>query len=169
MTVVSELAPVGDLKPSARQLIADESFEGAVRMVQRTNPDISKALAGRIVDEALKFVAAAAGNKTPGLALRPSRIVDEGWHALIQDTRTYKRLTDELGRFVHHVPETPATKQHDEATVIRTLSAIERAGYVPDLYLWAKETQGEVLVSADCMHSECTEGGSNCTAPPQAV
>ncbi|MFD7166270.1 glycine-rich domain-containing protein [Streptomyces violascens] len=168
MTVVSEFAPAGDLKPSARQLIGDESFEGAVRLVQRANADISEALAEQIVDEALKFVAAAAGNRTPGLALRPSRIVDEGWHALIQDTRAYQRLTDELGRFVHHVPETPATKQHDEATVIRTLSAIERAGYVPDLHLWAKETQGEVLVSADCMHSECTDGGSGCSAP-QAV
>ncbi|MGW2861397.1 hypothetical protein [Streptomyces sp. NPDC001205] len=168
MAVVDDVAPADDLRPSARQLIADESFERAVRLVQRANADISEALAKRIVDEALKFVAAAAGNRTPGLALRPSRIVDEGWHALIQDTRTYERLTDELGAFVHHVPETPTTKQHDDATAVRTLSAIERAGYIPDLYLWAKETQGEVLVSADCMHSECTEGGSGCSAP-QAV
>ncbi|MFI6687307.1 hypothetical protein [Streptomyces sp. NPDC050485] len=165
MTVATELVTAGELKPSARHLISDESFEGAVRLVQRANADISQALAERIVDEALKFVAAAAGNKTPGLALRPSRIVDEGWHALIQDTRTYKRLTDELGAFVHHVPETPATKRHDEATVLRTLSAIGRAGYIPDLHLWSKETQGEVLVSADCMHSECTDGGSNCSGP----
>ncbi|MCT9087923.1 hypothetical protein N4G70_03495 [Streptomyces sp. ASQP_92] len=165
MTVVTESMPAADLKPSARHLIADESFQGAVRLVRRANPEVDETLAERIVDEALKFVATAAGNKTPGLALRPSRIVDEGWHALIQDTRTYKRLADELGVFVHHVPETPATKKHDEVTVIRTLSAIERAGFVPDLYLWTREAQAEVRVSADCMHSECTDGGSNCAAP----
>ncbi|MFI6050124.1 hypothetical protein ACIBCO_08550 [Streptomyces violascens] len=110
-------------------------------------------------------MAAAATNRTPGLALRPSRVVDEGWHALLWDTKTYERLCAFLGRFVHHVPESPATKKHDTATVARTLEAIRAAGYQPDTCLWSLEAQGSVLVSADCMHSECTDGGSNCSGP----
>ncbi|GGP37902.1 hypothetical protein [Streptomyces melanogenes] len=165
MTVLTEPGAAGELKPSARHLISDEGFGAAVRVVRRANVDVDEAMAGRIVDEALKFVAAAAANRTPGLALRPARIVDEGWHALIQDTRTYKQLADELGAFVHYVPETPATKRHDDVAVMRTLNAVQRAGFAPDLYLWCKEAQGAVLVSADCMHSECTEGGSGCSAP----
>ncbi|WP_327305326.1 hypothetical protein OG730_18865 [Streptomyces sp. NBC_01298] len=141
-------------------------FAIAVRTVERANPHLPEGMAERIVREAVKFVTAAARNRTPGLALRPSRLVDEGWHALLTDTRTYGNLCRLLGRFVHHVPETPATKKHDTATVARTLKAIREAGDEPDEYLWTVEAQSALLVSADCMHSECTDGGSNCAAPP---
>ncbi|MFG2145066.1 hypothetical protein ACGFRG_12820 [Streptomyces sp. NPDC048696] len=163
MTALADTAAV--LKPSARHLVPDASFVTAVHIVQRCNAGLHDDMASRIVDEALKFLAAAATNRTPGFALRPSRIADEGWHALLWDTKTYESLCAFLGRFIHHVPESPATKKHDTATVDRTLAAIRSAGYLPDDYLWAKETQNSVLVAADCMHSECTDGGSNCAAP----
>ncbi|MEU6760214.1 hypothetical protein [Streptomyces sp. NPDC046685] len=147
-------------------LLPGPAFATAVRTVEKANPQLADGMAERIVSEAVKFVAAAALNNTPGLALRPSRVVDEGWHALITDTKTYAELCRRLGRFVHHVPEAPATKRHDTATVKRTLRAIREAGHEPDEYLWSLEAQSSVLVSADCMHSECTEGGSGCAAPP---
>ncbi|MFZ3496722.1 glycine-rich domain-containing protein [Streptomyces sp. 5.8] len=150
----------------AASLLSATAFATAVRTVEKANPELSDGMADRIVSEAVKFVAAAALNQTPGLELRPSRVVDEGWHALITDTKAYAELCRLLGRFVHHVPETPATKKHDTATVARTLNAIRAAGHVPDAYLWSVEAQSAVVVSADCMHSECTDGGSNCAAPP---
>ncbi|MGW2583106.1 glycine-rich domain-containing protein [Streptomyces virginiae] len=150
---------------SASGLLTATAFATAVRTVEKANPELADGMADRIVSEAVKFVAAAALNRTPGLALRPSRVVDEGWHALITDTKAYAELCRLLGRFVHHVPETPATKKHDTATVARTLKAIREAGYEPDEYLWSPEGQSAVLVSADCMHSECTDGGSACAAP----
>ncbi|AWZ04545.1 MULTISPECIES: hypothetical protein [unclassified Streptomyces] len=151
--------------PSSSLLTAT-AFATAVRTVEKANPELTDGMADRIVSEAVKFVAAAALNSTPGLALRPSQVVDEGWHALITDTKSYAELCQLLGRFVHHVPETPATKKHDTATVDRTLKAIREAGHEPDEYLWSLEAQSSVLVSADCMHSECTDGGSGCAAPP---
>jgi hypothetical protein len=148
---------------SARDLLTPETFQSVAATVAGANPEIGPVMAERLVEEAIKFVAAAATRSEGGL--RPSRVVDEGWHALILHTGVYARLCAQLGRFVHHLPETPATKRHDEARVDRTLAAIRAAGYEPDEYLWTLTAQEAVLVSADCMHSECTEGGSGCVAP----
>ncbi|MFB0633502.1 hypothetical protein ACEPPI_40295, partial [Streptomyces sp. AB3(2024)] len=85
--------------------------------------------------------------------------------------RTTAQLKRVLGRTCHdsilsndRVPTKPGTV-HDTATVDRTLKAIREAGHEPDEYLWSLEAQSAVLVSADCMHSECTDGGSACAAP----
>ncbi len=67
------------------------------------NPGMSEDMAGRIVEEGIKFVAACSRN--PGTGLAPSRIVDEGWHALILHTAMYAELCTKLGgTFVHHYP-----------------------------------------------------------------
>ncbi|MCB5167980.1 hypothetical protein LG634_24525 [Streptomyces bambusae] len=149
----------------ARSLLTPAAFQGVTATVSIANPDVGLVMAERIVEEALKFVAAAArGWDGP---LRPSRVVDEGWHALILHTVVYERLCANLGQFVHHVPEPPATKVHNEDTVDRVLAAIRAAGFEPDTYLWTRDAQQAVLVSADCMHSECNDdnGGGACTAP----
>ncbi|MCB5167685.1 hypothetical protein LG634_22995 [Streptomyces bambusae] len=147
----------------ARKLLSTDAFESVTVTVARANPDMLWGTAVRIAEEALKFVAAAATQSNGGL--RPSRLVDEGWHALILHTSVYAQLCARLGRFVHHLPETPATKRHDPMKVDCTLAAIRAAGYEPNAYLWTLEAQKDIVVSADCMHTECTEGGSNCAAP----
>lgn len=61
------------------------------------------AVAERITAEALKFVATCA--QFTGEGLRPSRVVDEGWHGLILRTAPYAWLCRRLSHFVHHRPE----------------------------------------------------------------
>ncbi|MFI8447998.1 glycine-rich domain-containing protein [Streptomyces erythrochromogenes] len=151
------------LNPSARHLLSDEGFSRVVSLVQRDNDGLAGLLAVRIVDEALKFVAAAA--QTTGRHLRPSKAVDMGWHALILHTALYRELCIARGRFVDHRPEGPETLQRDADTLEFTMSAIREAGYEPDAFLWGPSADTEIH-AGDCMHSECTEGGSGCAAPP---
>ncbi|MFJ7159753.1 hypothetical protein ACIQUQ_33035 [Streptomyces sp. NPDC101118] len=150
---------------SARQLLSAEGFRRVVHLVMRDNDGVDEPLAVRIVDEAIKFVAAAA--TTTGRHLRPSKTVDMGWHALILHTAMYRSLCASLGRFVDHRPEGPETLRRDADTLDLTMAAIRDAGYEPDAYLWGPLADAEIH-AGDCMHSECTEGGSACTAPPAA-
>ncbi|MEU0375203.1 hypothetical protein ABZ070_34585 [Streptomyces sp. NPDC006283] len=62
-------------------------------------------VAGQILEDALAFVATAASS--PGQALVPSRVVDEGWHALILHTGIYSNLCSQFGNFVHHKAARP--------------------------------------------------------------
>lgn len=151
------------LQSSARALLSDEGFDRVAHLVQRDNDGIDEALAARIVNEALKFVAAA--GQATGRHLRPSRVVDIGWHALILHTAMYRELCRHTGRFVDHRPEGPATLRRAADTLDRTMEAIREAGYEPDAYLWGALADTEIH-GGDCMHSECTEGGSACAAPP---
>ncbi|MEV3897891.1 hypothetical protein [Streptomyces anulatus] len=82
---------------------------------------MSQAMAGRIVEEGLKFVAACSRN--PGVGLAPSRIVDEGWHALLLHTAMYARLCG----FVHHFPGYHPTN-YDPEILDRTRRAIADLG-----------------------------------------
>ncbi|MER8153816.1 hypothetical protein [Streptomyces sp. NPDC094472] len=83
-------------------------------------------MAERIVDEAVKFTATCAA--FPDARLRPSRVVDEGWHALILHTRVYSELCEGLGHFVHHMPEPPNPFRHDAGELTRTQEMIARRG-----------------------------------------
>lgn len=148
---------------SARHLLSQEAFARAAHLVRRDNEGVDQLLAERIVDEALKFVAAAA--TSTGRHLRPSKTVDMGWHAVILHTQVYRELCGALGRFVDHRPEGPETLRRDADALDRTLDAIRAAGYAPDAYLWGPLADMEIH-AGDCMHSECTEGGSACAAPP---
>ncbi|MEV8623425.1 hypothetical protein [Streptomyces sp. NPDC051079] len=151
-----------ELQTTARHLLTEEGFADVVHLVMRDTEGIEQRFAERIVDESLKFVATAAS--TRGAGLRPSKLVDLGWHALILHTSLYAKLCAAQGRFVHHIPEGPATQRRDDATIQATLTAMREAGYVPDEYLWSRIADTELQLG-DCYHSECTEGGSNCTAP----
>lgn len=153
------------LESTARHLLSVDGFNRVVHLVQRDNDGIDEPLAIRIVDEALKFTAAAA--KSTGRHLRPSKAVDMGWHALILHTAMYRWLCAGLGRFVDHRPEGPETLRRDADTLHLTMDAIRDAGYEPDAYLWGPLADTEIH-AGDCMHSECTDGGSNCAAPPVA-
>ncbi|MCX4780040.1 hypothetical protein [Streptomyces sp. NBC_01264] len=151
------------LSASAQHLLTEEGFTRVTHLVQRDNDGIDEALAARIVDEALKFVAAAA--TSTGRHLRPSKTVDMGWHALILHTEMYREVCGGVGRFVDHRPEGPETLRRDADTLDSTMDAIREAGYEPDAYLWGPLADTEIH-AGDCMHSECTSGGSGCAAPP---
>ncbi|WP_343286226.1 hypothetical protein [Streptomyces sp. AM 4-1-1] len=111
--------------------------------------------AERIVAEALKFVDAAARFRTVKIA--PSKVVDEGWHALILHTALYAKLCEGLGHFVHHYPERPDPERFDQHVITRTLATIEQAGYDTDSELWTAPTKSLVTVAAQCQH--CPPGG----------
>ncbi|MFF7649389.1 glycine-rich domain-containing protein [Streptomyces sp. NPDC007983] len=122
--------------------------------VLRNNPGMDDGLAARIVDEAVKFVAAAAGAHQH---LAPSRVVDEGWHALILHTRTYRQLCERVGTFVHHIPEAPDPEQRDPDALTRTQQRIAEAGFPVDDALWLAPTEQSIPVAARCQHSD--DGG----------
>lgn len=144
----------------ARDLISAAEFAAVTATVQENNTDLDLAVAERVTEEALKFVATS--GRFPGHTLRPSRIVDEGWHALILHTRIQAALSARLGFFVHHTPEPPDVSRHDPAALARAQQAIRVAGYTPDPTLWVGPTNGSILVAADCEHSE-PGGEGTCT------
>lgn len=157
MTVPPNPGPDPEPIPALpRQLITDQHFQSCRGTVMDANPDMSEELAGRIVDEAIKFVAACA--KNPGVGLAPSRIVDEGWHALILHTAMYAELCQVLGgKFVHHYPGWDPT-HFDPPILDRTREKIAALGWEADPELWGPPSD-ETLVSvaAKCQHApECT-------------
>ncbi|MEE4598201.1 hypothetical protein V2J94_41270 [Streptomyces sp. DSM 41524] len=131
---------------------------GVIRTVLDNNPGMDPDMAERIVDEAVKFTAACA--KFPDARLRPSRVVDEGWHALILHTRVYSELCDGLGRFVHHMPEPPDPSRHNAGELTRTQEMIARAGFTVDDALWLAPTDQTIPVAASCQHSPPGPNGS---------
>lgn len=148
--------PAQELPALARMLITDDQFASVRSTVMDANPNMTDEMAGRIVDEGLKFEAACANH--PGIGLAPSRIVDEGWHALILHTAMYAELCERLGgRFVHHYPGYDPTN-YDPPILDRTRETIAALGWDADPELWGPPSD-ETLVSvaAKCQHApECT-------------
>ncbi|WP_275462043.1 glycine-rich domain-containing protein [Streptomyces noursei] len=155
MTITQEHAAPSAANP--RGLVTDEEFTGIVATVLDNNTDMSPDTAARITAEALKFVAACAA--FPDEHLRPSRVVDEGWHALILHTAPYARLCRSLHRFVHHVPERPDAGRHEPGALRRTMECIAAAGYEVDVTLWLPPTDETIPVAAGCEHSEPPPAG----------
>lgn len=151
------------LTGSARHLLSDEGFDRVAQLVARDNEGVSIELAERITDEAIKYVVTAAAY-TGDKGLRPSKIVDLGWHALILHTEMYAALCAQAGRVVHHRPESQETLRWSATTMAETVAAIQAAGYSTDDELWGNPSP---MAWGDCMHSECTSGGSGCAPPPQ--
>ncbi|QHF93157.1 hypothetical protein DEH18_03760 [Streptomyces sp. NHF165] len=98
----------------------------------------------------MAFVAACA--RPHHHALRPSKLVDKGWHALIVHTTIHAQLCARLGEFVHHVPDTESHgtgRRPGAGDMDRTQRAITAAGYTPDPLLW-------LTARANC--SQCHAG-----------
>ncbi|MEV6806238.1 hypothetical protein [Streptomyces sp. NPDC051132] len=134
-------------------LITDEQFGSCRRTVMDANPSMDEKMAGRIVEEGLTFVAACATRPDAGLV--PSRIVDEGRHALIVHTAMYAHPCHRLGgRFVHHGPGYAPT-HYDPVVLERTTEAINALGWATDAELWAEPSdESLVSVAAECRHSD---------------
>ncbi|MGP3979503.1 glycine-rich domain-containing protein [Streptomyces sp. KR80] len=147
--------PDPDPIPSARALLAEQQFTSARSTVMDANPGMPEDMAGRIVEEGIKFVVACA--RFPGVGLAPSRIVDEGWHALLLHSELYADLCARFGEFVHHYPGWDPT-HYDPPILERTRTMIGECGYTPDEELWGHPTEGMLVsVAANCQHApECT-------------
>ncbi|MES4903950.1 MULTISPECIES: hypothetical protein [unclassified Streptomyces] len=131
----------------ATGLLVGKERAGVIRTVLSNNPGMADDMAERIVDEAVKFTATCA--KFPQARLR-SRVVDEGWHALILHTRVYKELCDDFGVFVHHTPEPPDPSRYSPGDLTRTQEMIVKTGFTVDDALWLAPTDESIPVAADC-------------------
>ncbi|MFE4535712.1 hypothetical protein ACFRKB_11595 [Streptomyces scopuliridis] len=147
MSITTEAPAIRD----ARDLLTAEELSAVMATVQLNNRGMTADIAEAITLEALKFEAACAAH--PTARLKPSRVVDEGWHALILHTRIKAKVAARLGLFVHHVPEAPDTGRHDPHALARTQDAIRAAGYTPDSRLWAGPADTSIPVAASCEHS----------------
>ncbi|MEV4561210.1 hypothetical protein AB0K51_30040 [Kitasatospora sp. NPDC049285] len=149
--------PPGDTGPGLlptsdpRSLLPTRTFENVVATVLDNNPGMSRDMAARIAAEGLKFVVTAAQN--PSRAMAPSRIVDEGWHALIVHTEAYAALCTRHGTFVHHYPG--YNPEHFDPDILtHTQQSIHSAGFDVDTDLWRAPTDDSlVIVTANCQHS----------------
>ncbi|MEU8886756.1 hypothetical protein [Streptomyces sp. NPDC048442] len=138
----------------ARALMGDH-WPSIVRTILDANPGMPEEMAGRIAADGVAFVVACAQN--PGVGLAPSRIVDEGWHALILHTQAYADLCDRFGGFVHHFPG-PDPTHYDPLILDRTRQAIASLGFNVDGELWSAPTDDLLVsVAAQCQHApSCT-------------
>jgi hypothetical protein len=133
-----------------RALLSDSQFNNVRATILDNNPGMEPELAGRILVDALAFLATATVSPVP---LAPSRVVDEGWHALILHTQLYQQLALSLGQFVHHVPERPDPGRRSESSLQRTIAAMKASGYEVDTDLWRGPEDSLVTVAANCQHS----------------
>ncbi|RLK60567.1 glycine-rich domain-containing protein [Actinokineospora cianjurensis] len=122
---------------TGRSLVSEGLFDRLARRVV-AEEGVDRAMAERIVDQALAFVAVCGSNSA--MPLSPSAAVDIGWHAFILHTKEYADFCDRVaGRFVHHVPtaeEDRGTRgEAARATLVRTVEAVGRR-YVIDAQLW---------------------------------
>lgn len=90
------------MRRTGRGPVTDEVFACLARRVMAED-GVSAAMAERVVDQALAFLATCAAN--PGAQLAPSRSVDVGWHAFILHTEEYADFCHRVaGHFIHHRP-----------------------------------------------------------------
>lgn len=141
---------------TGRALLSPSLFDRLVRRIV-ADDKLDTHLAERVVDQAVAFLGTCARNTSEPLT--PSALVDIGWHTFLLHTREYATFCHEVaGRFLHHVPtETDANTTADNA-LTRTVAAIDEAGFVIDLELWA-DTHG----------GDCTGCHNGCHDDPPPV
>lgn len=146
-----KMTPAVAVMRSARSSVDPALFD---RLTNRVVEDYGtdRDYAERVVEQALAFLHACALD--PDRPLVPSTPVDWGWHAFVLHTKEYAAFCRTYaGRFVHHVPDdTPPSPTVGADVRLRTLEAIERAGYAVDRELWP-------LDDAKC--SKCSASGKD--------
>ncbi|MFJ2646067.1 glycine-rich domain-containing protein [Streptomyces sp. NPDC087420] len=135
----------------AKSLLTADQFAGVRATVMDANSGMAASLAGRIVEQAVAFVATSA--RFPEARIAPSPVVDEGWHALVLDTQLYATLCEAVGGFVHHYPQGPEPSGYDPELTAYTLTVMTNAGYGPDMDLWQGPGANEIAVGATTWHT----------------
>jgi hypothetical protein len=140
---------------TGRSLISRELFDRLVRRIV-ADDKLDRDLAERITDQALAFLSACATNT--GEPLAPSELVDIGWHAFLLHTKDYAAFCDRIaGRFLHHVPtdenDPAASGEAAHKTLVRTVTAIDAAGFATDPALWPRSAV--VAVACTGCHNGC--------------
>ncbi|WP_371515868.1 hypothetical protein [Kitasatospora sp. NBC_01300] len=96
--IIPEPTPALAPPPTAPdQFVSAATFGSVISTVLSNNEGMDVAMATRITREAIAFVIV--GARRPHLAMAPSRIVDEGWHAFLVHTEAYAELCEREGRF----------------------------------------------------------------------
>lgn len=131
-------------------LLGTDTFDSVVRTIVDNNPGMAADTAARIADQAVLFVVASAQN--PGAYTAPSRVVDEGWHALLAHSLSYMQLCERFGSYVHHFPGYDPTN-YDPQILDRTRSLMEAAGGTIDEELWRGPGDERIPVAANCQHA----------------
>ncbi len=132
---------------AARTLVRAPLFEVLARRTV-TDFGVHPTMADRVMDQATALLATASQARHP-LGLRPSPLVDPGWHAwLLYPVRLREFFISIGGRHVDHIPDddpfaTRTATSTPTASLARTVEAITRAGYVVDPELWP-------AAAADC-------------------
>lgn len=134
-----------------RSLIPDDLFEQLIsRLVE--DEQMEWKLAERVMDQTLVFLKACADN--PGTPLRPSKMVDLGWHTFVLYTRDYAKFCEHVAdRFIHHTPEEFAPPASAKEALTPTIEIMKTTGLMVDDSLWAQQA-----ACSQC-HSGCTECG----------
>ncbi|WP_406342279.1 glycine-rich domain-containing protein [Streptomyces sp. NBC_00648] len=134
----------------ARELLGGDVHSSVVRTILDANPDMDPGVAERITGQAVGFVVACAQN--PDEPMAPSRVVDEGWHALLLHSFAYTELCGRFGNFVHHFPGYDPT-HYDPQILDRTRGLMEKAGAAVEADLWRGPDDELVDVTAKCQHA----------------
>lgn len=101
---------------------------------------ISIDLATLALDNTLIFLRGIAEH--PGVALSPSKLVDEGWHQFILFTRNYADYCLALaGRFIHHRPTTEGSRNPQANSPHATYEFLQKHGLAPDRCVWLDSAQ----------------------------
>jgi hypothetical protein len=133
---------------SGYSLLDDHDLFGRIAdRITREHPDIDRVRAGKILDQAILFVAAA--GQYPHLGLSPSEIVDVGWDTFILYTREYMDFCGRAaGRYVHHTPiDKPGEQTHLPdggriRTPAETADVLRQRGYWVLDELWPVDASG---------------------------
>lgn len=109
-----------------------------------------------IISDTLSFLTVGIAN--PGVAFRPSKKVDIGWHMFILNTKDYAAFCQKFaGHFIHHVPDEFTAPRRTEAEVREvlapTVEAITKAGLPLHPELW---------LSGGDKCTQCHQGCTNC-------
>ncbi|BBZ44933.1 glycine-rich domain-containing protein [Mycobacterium parmense] len=133
-----------------RDLVERQLWERLVNRIV-TDERIERALAERIMDQALAFLSLCAGD--PDGNFSPAPLVDIGWHTFILYTKPYADFCHQAcGRFIHHAPSDVDGVDYGKGNVARTVAALRARGFAVDEPLWADTRQ-------DCGDSgDCTSG-----------
>lgn len=141
-----------------------EQFNTVADDIAKTH-DVTRAYAGRLLDQALAFVHFAA--QDPSGAYSPSPEVDKAWDALVVHTMIYTRwCQDTFGRYIHHTPV--ADPDNPPPTIggrplhrpAETAKLMQEAGYRVDRDLWPDDAEATSKAGCTLCYSGDHEGDS---------